>query len=86
MFIIRLVCRGEEINRVTNDVETSPIIPDNFKNTLTTSAANTVNPKSNLVFNDVKISTDSNVKHEITTKHSSKDSTNVSHFCCFKFS
>lgn len=72
----KLVCRGEEINRVTNDVETSPIIPDNFKNTLTTSAANTVNPKSNLVFNDVKISTDSNVKHEITTKHSSKDSTN----------
>lgn len=80
------MCRGEETNRVTSDVETSPIIPDSFKNTLTTSAANTVNPKSNLIFNDMKISTDLNVKREITTKQSSKGSTNVSHFCRFKFS
>ena len=72
----KLVCRGEETNRVTSDVETSPIIPDSFKNTLTTSAANTVNPKSNLIFNDMKISTDLNVKREITTKQSSKGSTN----------
>ncbi|KAM0734194.1 hypothetical protein ACS0PU_011665 [Formica fusca] len=72
----KLVCRREETNRITNDIETSPMISDNFKNTLTTSTANTVNPKSNLVFNDMKISTDSNIKHEITTKHSSKSSTN----------
>ncbi|XP_050459296.1 uncharacterized protein LOC126855558 isoform X2 [Cataglyphis hispanica] len=72
----KLVCRREETNRITNDIETSPMIPDNFKNTLTTSTVNTVNPKSNLIFNDMKISTDSNIKHEITTKHSSKSSTN----------
>ncbi|KAL6428426.1 hypothetical protein ACFW04_008598 [Cataglyphis niger] len=72
----KLVCRREETNRITNDIETSSMIPDNFKNTLTTSTVNTVNPKSNLIFNDMKISTDSNIKHEITTKHSSKSSTN----------
>lgn len=72
----KLVCKREETNRVINDIETSPMIPDNFKNTLTTSTADTVNPKSNLVFNDMKISTDSNVKREITTKQSSKGSTN----------
>lgn len=89
LFIIRLVCRREETNRTTNDIETSPMIPDNFKNTLTTSTVNTVNtvnPKCNLIFNDMKISTDSNIKHEITTKHSSKSSTNVSQFCYLKFS
>lgn len=80
LFITRLMCRREETNRVTNDMETSPIIPDSFKNNLTTSTTNTVNPKSNLIFNDMKVSTDSNIKHEITTKHSSKSSTNVSHF------
>lgn len=84
--MIRLVCRREETNRITNDIETSPMIPDNFKNTLTTSTDNTVNPKSNLIFNDMKISTDSNIKREITIKHSSKSSTNVSHFCYLKFS
>lgn len=85
LFITRLICKREETNRVTNDVETSSIIPDSFKNTLTTSTTNMVNPKSNLIFNDVKVSIDSNIKYEITTKHSSKNSTNVSHFYHIKF-
>lgn len=80
MFITRLMCRREETNRVTNDMETSSIIPDSFKSNLTTSTTNTVNSKSNLIFNDMKVSTDLNIKHEIPTKHSSKSSTNVSHF------
>ncbi|XP_012224788.1 uncharacterized protein PRAS40 [Linepithema humile] len=72
----KLVCRGEETNRVTSNIETPPTTPDSFKNTLTTSAANPVNPKSNVVSDDTKVSTGSNIKHETTAKHSSKDSTN----------
>lgn len=84
MFIIRLIYKREETNRVTNDTETSPMIPDNFKNnTLAISTDNTidtVDPKYNLILNDIKSSTNSNIKREITTKHSSKDSPNVSLF------
>jgi len=79
------MCRGEETNRVTNNIETPPTTPDSFKNTLTTSAATPVKPNSNLVSDDTKVSTGSNVKHE-TTKHSSKGPTNVCHSSCFKFS
>jgi len=73
------VCRGEEANRVTNNIETPPTTPDSFKNTLTTSAATPVNPNSNVMSDDTKDSTGTNVKHEIT-KHSSKGPTNVRHF------
>lgn len=84
-FIIRLVCRGEETNRVTNNIETPPTTPDGFKSTLITSAANTVNPKSNILFNDTKVSSDPNVKHDTITEHYSKSTINVSHFCYIKF-
>lgn len=86
LFVIRLVCRGEETNRVTNNIETPPTTPDSFKNTLTTSAVNPVNPKSNVVSDDTKVSTGSNVKHETTIKHSSKNATNVRHSYCFQSS
>ena len=77
------MCKGEETNRVTNNIETPPTTPDSFKNTLTTSAANPINPKSNVVSDDTKVCTGSNVKHETTTKHSSKGPTNVRYFFCF---
>lgn len=80
-FLTRLVCRGEETNRVTNNIETPPTTPDGFKSTMITSAANTVNPKSNIIFNDTKVSSGPNIKHETTTRHYSKSTINVSHFC-----
>jgi len=82
-FIIRLVCRGDETSRVTNNIETPPTTPDGFKSIMTTSAASTVNPKSNIIFNDTKVSSSPNVKHETTTRHSSKSSINVSHLSKF---
>ncbi|XP_012539259.1 uncharacterized protein LOC118644154 [Monomorium pharaonis] len=71
----KLVCRGDETNKVTNNIETPPTTPDSFKNTLITSAA-TVNPKYNIIFNDTKVSSGPNVKHEITTRHPSKSTIN----------
>lgn len=70
------MCRGEETNRVTNNIETPPTTPDGFKSTLTTSAANIMNPKSNIIFNDTKVSSGPNIKHEATTKLSSKNTIN----------
>lgn len=78
-YIIRLVCRGDETSRVTNNIETPPTTPDGFKSIMTTSVASTVTPKSNIIFNDTNISSSPNIKHETTTKHS-KSSINVSHF------
>ncbi|KYM78135.1 hypothetical protein ALC53_11424 [Atta colombica] len=72
----KLVCRGDETSRVTNNIETPPTTPDGFKSIMTTSAASTVNPKSNIIFSDTKISSSPNVKHETTTRHSSKSSIN----------
>lgn len=72
----KLVCRGEETNRVTNNIETPPTTPDSFKNTLTTSAANIIDSKSTVESNDVKVSTGLNVKHETVTRASSKGFTN----------
>ncbi|XP_011867724.1 PREDICTED: uncharacterized protein LOC105561938 [Vollenhovia emeryi] len=85
----KIVCRGEETTRVTNNIETPPTTPDGLKGTLTTSiaaktadSANTadtadaVNLKSNAIFNDTKVSSGPNVKHETTTRQSSKRTTN----------
>ncbi|KYN02497.1 PREDICTED: uncharacterized protein LOC108774221 [Cyphomyrmex costatus] len=72
----KLVCRGDEISRVTNNIETPPTTPDGFKNIMTTSAASTVNPKSDIIFNDTKVSSSPNVKHETTTRHSYKSTIN----------
>ncbi|XP_071561024.1 uncharacterized protein [Temnothorax nylanderi] len=74
----KIACRGEETSRITNNIETPPTTPDGFKGSLTTStAANTVNPKSNIIFNDTKVSSGPNVKHETTTTgHSSKSTIN----------
>lgn len=86
LFQIRLVCKGEETNRVTNNIETPPTTPDSFKNTLTTSATNMVDgPKSTVALDDTKVFTGSNVKHEAAPRHSS-NSANVSHLHDFKFS
>lgn len=66
----KLVCRGEETNRVTNNIETPPTTPDSFKNTLITSSANTVDPKSNVTLDDIKVFIGSNVKNEAVIKNS----------------
>ncbi|KAH0946757.1 hypothetical protein HN011_006789 [Eciton burchellii] len=67
----KLVYRGEETSRVTNNIETPPTTPENFKSALTTSVINTTNLRSNIMLNDTKIFTDSCLKHEIV-RHSSK--------------
>ncbi|XP_025157781.1 uncharacterized protein LOC105189811 [Harpegnathos saltator] len=68
----KLMCKGEETNRVTNNIETPPTTPDSFKNTLTTSAANMVDgPRSTVALDDTKVFAGSNVKHEAASKHSS---------------
>ncbi|XP_024892781.1 uncharacterized protein LOC112468177 isoform X2 [Temnothorax curvispinosus] len=72
----KIACRGEETSRITNNIETPPTTPDGFKGSLTTSTANTVNPKSNIIFNDTKVSSGPNVKHETTTRHSSESTIN----------
>ncbi|XP_077255996.1 proline-rich Akt substrate 40 kDa isoform X4 [Temnothorax americanus] len=69
----KIACRGEETSRITTNIETPPTTPDGFKGSLTTSTtADTVTPKSNIIFNDTKVSSGPNVKHETTTGHSSK--------------
>ncbi|EZA50753.1 hypothetical protein DMN91_000797 [Ooceraea biroi] len=72
----KLVYRGEETNRVTNNIETPPTTPDNYQNALTTSVANTTNLRSNVTSSDTKTSIGSCSKHETTVRHSSKDSIN----------
>lgn len=80
LFQIRLVCKGEETNRVTNNIETPPTTPDSFKNTLTTSATNMVDgPKSTIALDDTKVFTGPKIKHEAAPRHSS-NSANVSYF------
>ncbi|XP_032687284.1 uncharacterized protein LOC116851708 isoform X2 [Odontomachus brunneus] len=75
----KLVCKGEETNRVTNNIETPPTTPDSFKNTLTTSATNMVDgPKSTVALDDTKVFTGSNVKHEAAPRHSSNSANNES--------
>lgn len=84
-FQIRLVCKGEETNRVTNNIETPPTTPDSFKNTLTTSAANMVDgPKSTVALDDTKVFAGSNINNEAVSRQPS-NSTNVSHLYCLKF-
>ncbi|XP_043793592.1 uncharacterized protein LOC122715449 [Apis laboriosa] len=68
--LTRLICKGEEITRLTNNIETPPVTPDSFTTSLTTSATNTVNT-SQIVSNETKIIANSNVKHEIGAKYSS---------------
>lgn len=73
------MCRGEETNRITNNIETPPTTPDNFKSTLTTSAANKMDVKSHVAVEDAEFFTDSNIKQEAATRYSS-GSSNVSLF------
>lgn len=68
--LTRLICKGEEITRLTNNIETPPVTPDSFTTSLTTSATNTVNT-SQIVSNETKIIANSNVKHETGAKYSS---------------
>ncbi|XP_006625249.1 uncharacterized protein LOC102680828 [Apis dorsata] len=68
--LTRLICKGEEITRLTNNIETPPVTPDSFTTSLTTSATSTVNT-SQIVSNETKIIANSNVKHEIGAKYSS---------------
>lgn len=73
----KIVCKGEETSRVNNNIETPPTTPDGFKGTLTTSTAKAINPKSNIIFNDTKLSNSPNVKREtITNRHFSKSTIN----------
>ncbi|XP_011704657.1 PREDICTED: uncharacterized protein LOC105459964 isoform X1 [Wasmannia auropunctata] len=72
----KLVCKGEETNTATSNIETPPTTPDGFKSTLTISAANTKNSKSNIISNDTKVSSGPNIKHETTVRHSSKSTIN----------
>ncbi|XP_012243618.1 proline-rich Akt substrate 40 kDa [Bombus vancouverensis nearcticus] len=65
----RLICKGEEMNRLTNNIETPPTTPDSFTTSLTTSTTNTVNT-SQVVSNETKIIANSNVKYETGAKHS----------------
>lgn len=68
--LTRLICKGEEITRLTNNIETPPVTPDSFTTSLTTSATNTVNT-SQIISNETKIIANSNVKHETGAKYSS---------------
>lgn len=65
----RLICKGEEITRLTNNIETPPTTPDSFTTSLTTSTANTVNA-SQIISNETKIIASSNVKQEAGAKYS----------------
>ncbi|XP_053978077.1 uncharacterized protein LOC128876022 isoform X1 [Hylaeus volcanicus] len=60
----RLISKGEETSRLTNNIETPPTTPDSFTTSLTTSATNMVNPTSQIISNETKIVTGPNVKHE----------------------
>ncbi|PBC29051.1 Proline-rich AKT1 substrate [Apis cerana cerana] len=75
--LTRLICKGEEITRLTNNIETPPVTPDSFTTSLTTSATNTVNT-SQIVSNETKIIANSNVKHETGAKYSSNSLINGS--------
>ncbi|KAG7204706.1 hypothetical protein KM043_005120 [Ampulex compressa] len=68
--LTRLICKGEETNRITNNIETPPTTPDNIKNNLTTSVTNSLNTKAQVVSSDVKVVTESHVKHDTSTRHS----------------
>ncbi|CAK9825168.1 hypothetical protein ANTRET_LOCUS3233 [Anthophora retusa] len=68
--LTRLICKGEETTRLTNNIETPPTTPDSFTTSLTTSTANTVNTTSQVVPNETKIITGPNVKHEAGAKYS----------------
>ncbi|CAK9804895.1 hypothetical protein ANTPLA_LOCUS4245 [Anthophora plagiata] len=75
--LTRLICKGEETTRLTNNIETPPTTPDSFTTSLTTSTANTVNT-SQVVPNETKIITGPNVKHEAGAKYSSNPLVNGS--------
>lgn len=49
----RLICKGEETTRVTNNIETPPTTPDSFTTNLTTSTENTIN-MSQVISNETK--------------------------------
>lgn len=78
LFWTRLVIKREETNRVTNNIEIPPTTPDNLKNTLTTSAANTVSPKSNIALNNEKVLTSPDIKNEKAAAKHSSNLSNVS--------
>lgn len=68
--LTRLICKGDETSRLTNNIETPPTTPDSFTNSLSTSTTNTVNTTSQVVRSDPKIITNSAAKQEINIKNS----------------
>lgn len=65
-----MICNGEETNKLTNNIETPPTTPDSFTTSLTTSTNNKVNTVSQILSNETKVITDSNVKREAGAKYS----------------
>ncbi|XP_076249303.1 proline-rich Akt substrate 40 kDa [Calliopsis andreniformis] len=68
--LTRLICSGQETNRLTNNIETPPTTPDSFTTTLTTSTTNAVNTVSQVISNEAKIVIGPNVKRESGAKYS----------------
>nr|XP_012137105.1 PREDICTED: uncharacterized protein LOC100878885 isoform X2 [Megachile rotundata] len=65
--LTRLICKGEETNRLTNNIETPPTTPENFTS-LTTSTTNTVNT-SQVISNETKVITGPNIKQKTGAKY-----------------
>ncbi|XP_029040092.1 uncharacterized protein LOC114874712 [Osmia bicornis bicornis] len=66
--LTRLICKGEETNRLTNNIETPPTTPENFTTNLTTSTTNTVNT-SQVISNETKVITGPNIKQKSGAKY-----------------
>ncbi|KZC09239.1 PREDICTED: uncharacterized protein LOC107187534 [Dufourea novaeangliae] len=62
--LTRLISKGDETNRLTNNIETPPTTPDSFTTSLSTSTANVVNTPTKVISNETKIITGPNVKHD----------------------
>ncbi|XP_031836535.1 proline-rich Akt substrate 40 kDa [Nomia melanderi] len=62
--LTRLISKGEETNRLTNNIETPPTTPDSFTISLSTSTNNMVNTPSKVISSETKIVIGPNVKHE----------------------
>ncbi|XP_078046144.1 proline-rich Akt substrate 40 kDa [Augochlora pura] len=62
--LTRLISKGDEINRLTNNIETPPTTPDSFTTSLSTSTTNMMNAPSKAISSETKIVTGTNVKHE----------------------
>ncbi|XP_033322741.1 proline-rich Akt substrate 40 kDa isoform X1 [Megalopta genalis] len=62
--LTRLISKGDETNRLTNNIETPPTTPDSFTTSLSTSTNNMMNTSSKVISSETKIVTGPNVKHE----------------------